>query len=327
MPKPDPIEQLLDRLSQLRTEPKSVVLPELQKTLKHRSNLIAAKAAKIAGELRIAELVPDLVNAFERFMADPAKLDKRCAATTEIVAALYEMDTLDPALYLRGIVHVQREASYGPPVDVAAKLRAQCALGLVRTNHPEALTRVVDLLADPEPQARIGAIRALAACAGDNGALLLRFKVLIGDSNPDVLSECFTGLLESDFSGSLGLMRRLIESENESTAESAILALGTQRHSEAFAILREKFERTIGADLRKTLLTAMATMRIDEATGFLISLVGDASIPTAVETVKALARYHNEERVRTAAQSAAAARGDSRLSKAIADEFHQRLDR
>jgi HEAT repeat protein len=167
----------------------------------------------------------------------------------------------------------------------------------------------------------MGAIRALAACAGDKGALVLRYKALIGDSNPDVLSECFAGLLESDFSGSLDLMRRLAHSEDESTAESAIFALGTQRRPEAFAILREKFDRTIDADLRKTLLTAIATMRIDEATSFLVSLIADAGIPTAVEIVKALSRYHHDERIRELLQSAVTTRDDPRLQKAFREEF------
>jgi hypothetical protein len=149
---------------------------------------------------------------------------------------------------------------------------------------------------------------------------------LIGDENAEVFGECLIGLLESDLSGSLDLMRRLIDLENvdlknEGTAESAILALATQRRPEAFAILREKFERTVNADLRKTLLTAIATMRIDEATDFLIAIIADASIPTAIETVKALARYHNDDRIREALHSAVTTRDDARLLKAYREEF------
>ena len=321
MKKPDPIEQILDRLSQLRGEAKPVAVAELRHALRHRSNLVAAKAAKIGGELRLTELLPDLSECFERFMADPARLDKRCAAVTEVVTELYQMDCLDPAIYLRGITHVQFEASFGKPVDEAAKLRAQCALGLVRTNHPEAFTRIVDLLADPEPQARIGAIRALAACGGDKGILLLRFKVLTGDREAEVLGECFTGLLEADFERSLELVRGYVDAEDDEIAETAILALGMQRRAEAFAVLRDKWERTVDHSLRKTLLTAMATARLDPATDFLIELVQGASVPTAVETIKALAHYHNDERVRSEVKAAVEERSDKPLIDAFRQEF------
>src|SRR3954447_1215379 len=170
MKKTDAIEQALERLAALRTESDAaVVAAELRKALKDRSNLVVAKAAKIAGELRVAEVIPQVVAAFERLMANPAKLDKRCAATFEIASTLHALDYTEPEVYLRGIRHVQKEASFGPPVDEAAKVRAQCALGLVRTRHREALTEVTELLADKEAHARVGAIRALALNGGEAG--------------------------------------------------------------------------------------------------------------------------------------------------------------
>jgi HEAT repeat protein len=321
MTKSDLIEQALDRLSELRSERTPAAVEEFRHALKHRSNLVAAKAAKIAGELRVTDLVPDLVSCFERFMAHPAKLDKRCAAVTEVVAALYDMDYLDPAIYLRGIRHVQLEASFGPPVDEAAKLRAQCALALVRTLHPEAMPRIVDLLADPQPQARIGAIRALAACGGERGALLLRFKAHVGDRDPEVFGECLAGLLDADFDGSLELVKKFVDADDDEIAEVAILTLGQQRRPEAFAVVREKWARTVDPSLRKTLLTAMATARIDEATEFLIHLVADTAVPTATEIIKVLARLHNDERVRERVKAAVEERGAKQLMDVFRQEF------
>jgi len=321
MKKADPIEQVLDRLSELRGERTPAAVEEFRRALKHRSNLVAAKAAKIARESRMTELVPDLVACFERFMRDPGKLDKRCAAVTEIVSALYEMDFVEPGIYLRGIRHVQLEASFGPPVDEAAKLRAQCALGLVRTQHPEALTRLVDLLADPEPQARIGAIRALAACGGDKGALLLRFKAHTGDREAEVLGECLSGLLEADFEHSLELVRNFVNDEDEEIAEVAILTLGRQRRPEAFAVLRDKWERTVNPVLRKTILTAMATARLDQATEFLIDLIRDTTTSTAVEVIRLLLRFHKDERVREQVNAAVEQRGEIQLIAAFRQEF------
>lgn len=299
MKKPDPTELALERLTTLRNETDSkVVAAELTKLLKDRSNLVVARAAKIAGELRVVIVVPELVSAFGRLMANPVKLDRRCAATFEIASALHTLDYTEPEVYRRGIRHVQKEASFGPPVDEAAKLRAQCALGLVRTNDPDALAAVTDLLADPEPHARIGAIRALGACGGDSGALLLRYKARVGDKDPEVFGECLVALLGSDFNRSLPLVQEFVDSDDEDSAASAIFALGSQRRPEAFGLLREKWERTAYGDLRKTLLTAMAMIRLEESTQYLIGSIDLVSEQIAEEVIRALATYHHDDRVR-----------------------------
>src|SRR3954469_10834820 len=72
MSKSDPIEKALNRLGELRHEaPAERTAQEIQQFLTHRSNLVAAKAAKIVGEGRHSQLVPDLVSAFHRFMTNP----------------------------------------------------------------------------------------------------------------------------------------------------------------------------------------------------------------------------------------------------------------
>ena len=198
MKKPDPIEKALDRLTALKNEAGGAsVAAELKSFLENRSNLVVAKAAKIACLVRATELVSELVRAFHRLMVNPSKLDKGCAATTGIVGALYELDHAEPEIYLLGIHHIQMEGSFGPPVDVAAKLRGISALALARTRHPSALDEIVSLLVDEWPEARVGAVRALAVNGGPAGALLLKLKILTGEREPDVLAECFSGLLST----------------------------------------------------------------------------------------------------------------------------------
>src|SRR5215471_5900773 len=185
MRKPDPVEQALDRLSALRNETGSPAFAgEVKACLKNRSNLVVARAAKIAGEAHASELITDLVATFHRLMKDEPKLDKGCAATTEVVSALHELDYVEPEIYLLGLHHVQMEGSFGPPVDAAAKLRAISALGLARTRYPHALDEIVSLLVDDWPHARVGAIRALASNGGQAGALLLKLKLLTGENEP-----------------------------------------------------------------------------------------------------------------------------------------------
>jgi hypothetical protein len=322
MKKADPTEQALERLAQLRTEnDASVIASELRKALKDRSNLVIAKAAKLAGELRVTDVVTDLVAAFGKLMTNPAKFDKRCAATFEIATALYALDYIEPDVYWSGIRHVQMEASFGPPVDEAAKLRAQCALGLVRTRHPEALTALADLLADEQPHARVGAVRALVTNGGEAGALLLRFKALTGDKDAEVLAECLSGLLTADFARSLPFVAKFMDAEEPHVSETAILAIGGQRRPEAFAVLRDKWDRSVYSEIRKTLLTAMAMVRLDEATDFLLDLVESAATTTAVEVVRVLAAYHNEDRVRSRVQKAIDDRGSPELRAAFRDNW------
>jgi HEAT repeat protein len=302
----DPTEDALNSLSELRRQPD---FEQLRAFLSNRSNLVAAKAAKIAGDLGIAELVPDLAATFHRLMANPSKLDKGCAAVTAIVAALYSMDYDSADVYLQGVRHVQMEASYGPPVDAAAQLRGDSALGLVRTRHPDALFEVVRLLADKEPRARMGAARAIGSVAGETGELLLLLKALAGDSEPDVLGECFSGMLASGSERSLSFVRGHLDHEDQAIAEAAILALGASRLPGAIDALREKWGRTAHGAIRKTLLLALATARQDSALEFLLSLVAEGDARVASEVTTALRTYRNEERVRKALEEALEKRG------------------
>ncbi len=310
MSKRDPTEEALTALAELRRNPGS---PQFQRQLAsflgHRSNLVVAKAARTAGELRIAELIPELAAAFHRLMANPAKLDKGCAAATAIVGALYSMDYESADVYLKGVRHIQMEASFGPPVNAAAQLRADSALGLVQTRHPDAVFEVVRLLADKEPRVRAAAARALGSLVGETGELLLLLKALTGDSDPDVLAECFSGMLASGTERSLSFV--------------AALSLGASRLSGAIDVLREKWERTVQGSMRRVLLLALATARQDSALDFLLSLVANGEPPIAVEVIQALRTYRNEERVRVALEQTVDRRADRQLRGAFHAEFRR----
>lgn len=320
MSKSDPIEDALNAIGELRGSSSERLTRELPKYLKHRSNLVAAKAAKLAGELRISQVVPDLVIAFDRLMKDPVKLDKRCAALTEIVAALYEIDYLEPDLYRRSLRHVQMEGSYGPPVDAAAKLRGISAQGLLRTRDSRRLEEVLPLLVDPETAARLGAVRGLAANGGDAGLLLLRLKVLTGDTDPDVLGECFSALLSATPEQCLPFVVPFIDSDSESIAEAAIWALGESRLQAAFAALREKWERTLDREMRKLLLSAIAASRLPESLDFLYAQLREANLQTATDVLETLAPYAASEAITRAVHSAIEERGQ----KSLLESFRQR---
>jgi hypothetical protein len=322
MSKSDPIESALHAVSQLRaaSSPEQVT-KELQPYLRHRSNLVVAKAAKVAGELRLSKLATELVSAFNRFMKDPAKLDKRCAAVIEIVSALYQLDYVEPEVYRRGLHHVQMEPSFGDPVDAAAPLRGISAQGLLRTRYPHPLEEMLPLLVDPEPAARVGAVRALATNGGDAGLLLLRLKVLIGEPDSDVLAECFSGLLAAAPDRNLALVAGFMDADEEVTAEAAIWALGQSRLPAAFEAVRDKWERTVHPPTRKVLMAALAASRLPEALEFLYAQVREANLQTARDVIAALAPYAGSEAVSLAVRSAVDARGQPKLTAIFESEF------
>ena len=73
-----------------------------------------------------------------------------------------------------------------------------CAIGLVNGAHPDKLRTLLPLLIDKEWQARSGGVRAIGVEGSEAAILLLRFKAMTGDENPEVLQECFSALLSAE---------------------------------------------------------------------------------------------------------------------------------
>jgi hypothetical protein len=301
------LEEQLDRLAELRGQPPS---PEgraqVAKYLDSKMNLVAAKAARIAGEWQAAELTPDLVAAFDRLMVKPETTDKRCAAKIEILKALCKLEYSSPSVFRRGLRHIQMEPTWGGSVDSAAEVRALGAMGLAQTDYPEALEEILPLLLDPERDARIGALRAIAASGLPDGALLLRLKALSGDE-PEVLGECFAALLRAAPAQSLEFVAKFLEHREEAIAEAAALALGDSRLESAFVVLRDAFERFRAQSLRRTLMLAIALLRRENAIDYLLDLVQNGEGQTSADAMAALAMYDKDpnlqERLERARQS------------------------
>jgi HEAT repeat protein len=307
-PRKDPVEERRSRLNGARESPGSdVSLAILRKGLSDRVSLVAAKAAELASELGSSALAPEMIAAFRRFLADPSR-DKGCLAKIAIVEALTRLEHAEPDVYLEGIRHVQREPVWGGTEDTAAWLRGLSAIGLSGCRHPLLLSHLVDVLADPEKPARIGAVRALGALGGSEPVLLLRLKLLQGDSDVEVLAEGFRAFLSlerpeeaASFAG------RFLDSPDESVAEAAALALGESRNPQALAVLKRSWESARGRSFRRVLLVAMALLRSEPATDFLISLLAEESRETQRGALAALGPFlYGDElsaRVRAAVES------------------------
>lgn len=322
MAKSRALEDALAALQALRDDPGSErTLAALRKALGDKSSHVVAKAAQIAGEFEISALTPDLVAAFDRFMAQPPKADPGCRAKAHIADALYQIGYDDERVFLRGIRHVQLEPVYGGKMDTALELRGACALGLVRMSYPEVLTELADLLADPEAAVRSAAARAIAYSENDQGVPLLRLKVLVGDDDPQVISECLTALLRLAPATSVPFVARLLDAERPAIGELAALALGGSRLPDAFGALRQWWERTTHPEVRRTALLAIAMLKYDQAIDFLLSLIADAPGPTARDAIKALGLYRHDDALRRRVCEVAEKREGADLRAAITEAF------
>ncbi|HVO26004.1 MAG TPA: HEAT repeat domain-containing protein [Candidatus Margulisiibacteriota bacterium] len=322
MPKSRTLEDTLAALHRLRDDPTSAAArAQLRQALAGKSSHAAAKAAQIAGEFEIAALASDLVAAFERFMVNPVKTDPNCRAKAAIADALYRIGHDDESVFLRGIRHRQMEPVYGGRVDTAVDLRAACALGLAHMNYPDVLVELADLLADPEARARAAAAQAIAYYGSDHGVPLLRLKVLSGDDDSTVISECLAGLLRLAPASSLVFAGRLLDAPDTAISEAAALALGGSRLPEAFDVLRQWWERTAAVALRRTALLAIAMLRRDQPLAFLLALITEADGPTAREAIAALGVYRHDDAVRQRVQECIDQRTDVDLRAAFAAAF------
>jgi hypothetical protein len=322
MPKSRTLEDTLAALNRLRDDPTSAAaLAQLRQVLAGKSSHAAAKAAQIAGEFEISAVVSDLMAAFDRFMVNPVKSDPNCRAKAAIADALYRIGHDDESVFLRGIRHRQMEPVYGGRVDTAIDLRAACALGLARMNHPEVLIELADLLADPESRGRAAAAQAITYSGSDHGVPLLRLKVLSGDDDSSVISECLAGLLRLAPASSLPFAARLLDAPDASISEAAALALGGSRLPEAFDVLRQWWERTTTVALRRTALLAIAMLRRDQPLDFLLALIKEADGPTAREAIAALAMYRHDDAFRQRVQECIDHRQDVELRAAFAEAF------
>jgi HEAT repeat protein len=266
--KNDPILAALERLS--AADPAG-----LGKALDSKSNLVAAKAARLIGEGLHLEFVPQLSRAFLRFLE---KGDKGCDALTAIGRALVLLDCDDAELWRKGIRHVQMEPGWGGSRDSAAELRAISAMGLANTRYPHKVRELLTLLADGEWTARGGAARALGAVGSDAAAAVLRFKALIGDEEPEVLCDCLRALLAVEGTDAMPLVERFARSRDEIVREAAIHALGESRREDAVELLKKLYEDTANPEIKSAIVLALKASRTETGMKF-VTFVESGSLP------------------------------------------------
>jgi hypothetical protein len=319
MAKAEPIEAQLLQLGALR---KSTDIKardaDIAKAIASKTSLIAAKGADLALELGIKDLAAALHKAFDRFMQNPGTTDKGCYAKTAIVRALYEMELNDLDIFLRGIHHVQLEPIWGGSADTAAELRGICALGLVRANYHDVMNELAELMVDPDPSARLNAVRAIGYSENDLvGTPMLRMKLLSGDAQPEVIVEAFAALMKLAPARSIAFVARFLEKPDLEMREMALIALGQSRQPAAFDLLQSMYEREITIDKRRPLLAAIALTRLPAAQEFLLYVIADEHRDLSIAAIEGFKPFRSDSALRAKIQKAVDDRDEPSVTEAF----------
>ncbi len=314
-------EAQLAKLDELRARGASPeTVREIRKALANRSNYIVAKAAHIGAQFGATELIPDLLTAADRLFTEAVKSDPQCWGKNAVIQALADLGHDDPAVYLRGLRHVQMEPVWQGQQDSAGALRGKCALAVVGcralTDHT-VLACLVEVLADADRTVRVEAARAVGRMNRPEAALLLRLRALSGDDDPEVLGACFSGILAIEGEAGIEFVARFLERRDDSAREAA-LSLGLTHSERALEVLRNARERAHDASFADLLVTAIGLARLPQAFEHLIGLVKDEGSAAAVE---ALAEARVSQEVVTALQGAVEANGSTRLRTLFARRF------
>jgi HEAT repeat protein len=140
---------------------------------------------------------------------------------------------------------------------------------------------------------------------------VLRFKALLGDEEPEVISTCLTSLLLLAPARSLAFAESFLEAPDPEERGAAILALGDCRLEAAAALLVSRFEQLAPEERRLALLALVASRR-ENALDFVLSEVRTAGEPRAGEALRALASLRHDLRLRERVAAALAHRGPER---------------
>jgi HEAT repeat protein len=301
------VEAVVGRIGQLRDVTHAEAAAGLRKALGDRVNLVVAKAARIAAERQLRELIPDLLVAFGRLFEDAMERDTQCWGKNAIAKALTELDYRESAPYLRGRRHVQMEAVWGGRQDTAQTLRGICLLALASCNdmpRVQIFRLLVDSMADEAPVVRVEAVRAVAEMDGEEAALVLRLKARLGDREPSVIGQVFDSLLQLERDAALPLVAEFLDGSDEAMSQEAALALGSSRMVGAVEILLKALPRTRDAYFRRTILRALSASRQEKAMESLLGLVRDGLRADADGALEALELHRESPDIRAAVEAA-----------------------
>jgi hypothetical protein len=272
----------------------TVSIELLRKSLAHRNNFLASKAAKLVADAELFDLLPDVLATFDRFFIDAAKSDPQCWAKNALAKTLVKLEHRQKDAYLRGLRHHQMEPSWGGSSDTAGALRATCTHALVDCpgiSDADLLTILLEPLTDTDKTVRIEAVRAIGQVGGSSAALVLRLRALLGPSGPDkdepeALGAVYASLLALEGARAVPVVAAALKQGDDLSAEAAF-ALADLRTPEALTALIARFSAGADAWFGSVLLSAIALTRLPEAMDYLIEIIqrDDREAQAAIEAL------------------------------------------
>lgn len=312
----------LDALKGRELDADAVAL--IKKSLANRSNFIVSKAARLAQDNALADLLPDLLAAYNRFFTNAEKTDPQCWAKNALSRALAKLGCHDKDVFLRGLHHHQLEPTWGGRSDSAGTLRANCAHALVACeglDNQQVMILLLDALVDEDKSVRLETVRAMAQL--DVVAVpVLRLRAMIKSrppEEPEVLGQCFSALLAIERDAAIPFVAEFLEAGDDSAGEAAF-ALAETRSSAALAALLDRQKSFADEWFSGVLLSAIALTRLQEGIDFLLGMIEreEREAPRAIE---ALSRIAVGEELRGRLVSAVHSNGSPRLLKALRENL------
>lgn len=315
----------LDALKGARLD--AAAVEHLRKTLGHRNNFLVGKAARLVAEAGLADLLPDLLAAYDRFFNDPVKTDPQCWAKNALAKALVTLEHRERTPYLRGLRHHQLEPVWGGSSDTAGTLRATCAHALVDCpgiSDADLLTLLLDPLTDTDKAVRMEAARGIGRVGGVSAALVLRLRAMLGPAlrdqdDPEVLGAVYSALLGVEGAPAIPLVARAMK-EGDGLAAEAAFALADTRTLEALSALEDRLSAGADTWFASVLLSAMALTRLPEAFDRLIDIIRQDG-REATAAIEAIGRIAPNEELRARVWQAVEGTGGRRLLDAFREHL------
>ena len=126
---------------------------------------------------------------------------------------------------------------------------------------------------------------------------MLRLKVQIGDTEPQVIGECFGALLAIAPEYSLPFVAAYLHEKDQPLQEYAALALGESRRPEALKLLRDAWTDSVTPEGRGALIRAAALQRSEPAFEWLLEIIATDTPTLAAVAVEALSVYERNTKL------------------------------
>jgi HEAT repeat protein len=312
-------QQKLTRIAEIKRAHPASAESDLRALLADADGHVAGLAVEAAAELRLDKLSPDLTALFHATLGDP-KRDVGFMLSRKIVETLTAFETPAKDLYLLAL---RTSRNFGGR-DPAAGLRIAATRALAQVHYREAVLLLVEAMVDPVPEVQVAALLAIGSIASEAATALLTYKLLLGGSHVDTMGACMTGLLNRDIERTLPMVSRYLENEDENLVEAAALALGDSREPAALLPLLRAFDPSAAPRVRQTMLVAIALLRQQAGTEFLLKVLHDEKETVAVDTLPALAIVRHLPEVENRVRATVKARNSPRLTQALANTLDRR---